>query len=264
MLIPDEVRNAVRSHPCPLLFAAISGAHLYGFPSPDSDWDLRGAHILPAEQTMGLFPVQETVEISSQTGPELDIVSHDIRKFFGLLLRPNGYVLEQLLSPLVVHSAPEYEELKALAPGCITRFHVHHYLGFAASQWRLFAKEDPPRLKPLLYVFRVLLTGIHLMQTGQVESNLRTLNQCFRITFLPDLIARKIAGRETETLASGELQFFAGQFAEWEQRLFEAGEKTHLPGQPSVRQELNDLLVRLRLKSIRQDPHGMCDEDYDS
>jgi len=36
----------VRSHPYRLLFATISGAHLYGFPSPDSDVDLRGTHLL--------------------------------------------------------------------------------------------------------------------------------------------------------------------------------------------------------------------------
>ena len=34
--------------PYPLLFATISGAHLYGFPSPDSDYDIRGVHALPA------------------------------------------------------------------------------------------------------------------------------------------------------------------------------------------------------------------------
>jgi hypothetical protein len=35
----------VAAQPYPLLFATISGAHLYGFPSPDSDYDLRGAHV---------------------------------------------------------------------------------------------------------------------------------------------------------------------------------------------------------------------------
>ena len=35
---------------------------------------------------------------------EMDIVSHDVRKFFGLLLKKNGYVLEQLFSPLIVHT----------------------------------------------------------------------------------------------------------------------------------------------------------------
>jgi uncharacterized protein len=40
----------------------------------------------------------------------MDIVSHDVRKFFGLLLKKNGYVLEQLFSPLIVQTTPEYEE----------------------------------------------------------------------------------------------------------------------------------------------------------
>jgi len=92
-----------------------------------------------------------------------------------LLLKVNGYVLEQLYSPLVVHTTPEHKELKEIAKNCITRHHAHHYFGFAESQWRLFSKEATPRVKPLLYVFRVLLTGIHLMRTGVVEANLNQL-----------------------------------------------------------------------------------------
>src|SRR5437868_1939623 len=83
---------------------------------------------------------------------------HEGRKFFALLLRNNGYVLEQLYSPLVVHTTPEHEELRAIARGCITQACVRHYLGFSANQWMLFKKERPRRVKPLLYVFRVLLT----------------------------------------------------------------------------------------------------------
>ena len=120
----------------------------------------------------------ETVEKSGiHDGLEIDLVTHDAKKFFGLMLKKNGYVLEQLLSPLVVHTTPEHDELKAIAGGCITRHHAHHYLGFAETQWKLFQKETPPRVKPLLYVYRVLLTGIHLMRTGEVEANLVRLNE---------------------------------------------------------------------------------------
>ena len=223
-MIPDEVLRAVQRHPYPLLFATVSGAHLYGFPSIDSDWDLRGAHILPAERVLGLLPIDETVELSSKEGIELDIVSHDVRKFFGLLLKANGYVLEQLYSPIIVLTSPEHEELKRIARGCVTRFHVHHYLGFAANQWKLFLKEEPHRVKPLLFVFRVLLTGIHLMKTGEVEANLCVLNDHFRIPFIPDLIARKTGGVEQQVLSSDEMGYFEVQFTEWEKRLMEAGE----------------------------------------
>src|SRR5439155_14522668 len=129
-------------------------------------------------------------------GLELDLVTHDARKFFGLLLKRNGYVLEQLCSPLVVLTTPEHEELKTIARGCVTRHHSHHYRGFAQTQWKLFEKESPRRVKPLLYVYRVLLTGIHLMRTGEVEANLLHLNEDFRLPYVPELVARKLAGPE--------------------------------------------------------------------
>ncbi len=38
--VNETLQVEVREHPYPLLFATVSGAHLYGFPSPDSDFDL--------------------------------------------------------------------------------------------------------------------------------------------------------------------------------------------------------------------------------
>ena len=155
----ERLRGVVIRHPYPLVFATISGAHLYGFPSPDSDYDLRGCHVLPVREVVGLDAGRETIETATKDGGfELDLVTHDAKKFFGLLLKKNGYVLEQVFSPLVVHTTPEHEELKTIAQGCITKHHSHHYFGFAETQWKLFEKERPRRVKPLLYVYRVLLT----------------------------------------------------------------------------------------------------------
>ncbi len=148
MTLDPRLHKQVAEHPYPLLFATISGAHLYGFPSADSDFDLRGVHLLPLKDVVGLHPGDETVEKSGiHDGLEIDLVTHDAKKFFGLMLKKNGYVLEQLLSPLVVYTTPEHEELKALAADCITKHHAHHYLGFAETQWKLFQKESPAACK---------------------------------------------------------------------------------------------------------------------
>src|SRR3982750_3058633 len=137
MSIDPRLHRIVAAQPYPLLFATISGAHLYGFPSPDSDFDLRGAHVLPLGKVVGLEVCDETVQDSRVIeGLEMDIVSHDVRKFFGLLLKKNGYVLEQLFSPLVVRTTPEHAVLKSIArsglgrgggarTGVITRHHAH-------------------------------------------------------------------------------------------------------------------------------------------
>jgi len=248
MKIDSRVRQQVQAHPYPLLFATISGAHLYGFPSPDSDFDLRGVHLLPLAEVVGLQSKDETVEKSGiHDGLEIDFVTHDAKKFFGLMLKKNGYVLEQLLSPLVVHTTPEHEELKALAPDCITKHHAHHYLGFAATQWKLFQKESPPHVKPLLYVYRVLLTGIHLMRTGQVEANLVRLNETAKLPYVPELIARKLAGPEKGRLDQADLEFHGREYQRLTAELEQASEHSRLPETARGAATLNGFLVRLRL-----------------
>ena len=246
----EQLLQAVKEHPYALLFATISGAHLYGFPSPDSDYDLRGVHILPAEEVLGLFPDRDTIEISKKEDIELDLVTHDVQKFFGLLLKANGYVLEQLYSPLVVHTTAEHEELKSIARNCVTRHHAHHYFGFAENQWRLFQKEDPPRVKPLLYVFRVLLTGIHLMRTGTVEANLNRLNEEYELPYIPELIERKTRGTERQTLEQAEVSFYENEYDLLRRRLENETSQTRLPESQTAKAALNDLLLRVRLRTV--------------
>src|SRR5580698_10154288 len=104
MAIDQRLHRIVAAQPYPLLFASISGAHLYGFPSPDSDFDLRGAHVLPLERVVGLDVRDETVEAAfveeglarqaeaqhertlacraeaqHERRLEMNIVSHDVR-----------------------------------------------------------------------------------------------------------------------------------------------------------------------------------------
>ena len=248
MIDYERLRDHIRFHPFPMLFATISGAHLYGFPSADSDFDLRGVHCLPLNTVIGLETGRQTVEKEGIfDGMEIDLVTHDAKKFFGLMLKRNGYVLEQVFSPLVVHSTPEHEELREIAKGCITKFHAHHYLGFSATQWKLFSKESPPRIKPLLYVYRVLLTGIYLMKTGRVESNLLLLNQEYGLPYIDDLVSLKIAGAEKGTLNSNDLGFHQSEYCRLVAELERAKTDSRLPDMPSSREALNDLLIRLRL-----------------
>jgi predicted nucleotidyltransferase len=294
MTIDPRLHRIVAAQPYLLLFATISGAHLYGFPSPDSDFDLRGAHVLPIEKVVGLDVSDETVEQemivppdtssglrppSPQSGEgagvlEMDIVSHDVRKFFGMLLKKNGYVLEQLFSPRIVHTTPEHAELKEICrarnfdtspltplprrggegnqTGVITKHHAHHYFGFAETQWKLFLKESPRRVKPLLYFYRVLLTGIHLMRIGEVEANLVKLNEEFRLPYIAELVARKLAGLEQSTLADADIAFHETEYQRLRGELQAAHEASRLPELPSdeTRAALNDLLIRVRIRGL--------------
>jgi uncharacterized protein len=246
-MIQTKLAQIVAEQPYPLVFATISGAHLYGFPSPDSDYDLRGVHLLPLRELVGLRTGQETIEIAEQRPDlELDLVTHELKKFMGLMLKRNGYVLEQLLSPLVIQTSPIHAELKALVPDCLTKHHSHHYLGFAQTQWRLFSQGNSLKVKPLLYVYRVLLTGIHLMQTGEVEPNLVTLNRKFELTYLDDLIAQKVAGAEKGELAATDLAFYQQEFSRLLGDLAAARDASHLADEPIAMAAMHDLLLQAR------------------
>lgn len=243
-----ELRAVMGEQPYRLLFATVSGAHLYGFPSRDSDVDLRGVHVLPAAEVVGLRTGPETLDRTwFENEAEVDLVTHDLAKFARLMLRRNGYVLEQVLSPLVVVSTPEHDELKALAADCVTKWHAHHYRGFANTQWDFVEKKG--ELKPLLYTFRVLLTGINLMRTGVVQADLRELVElCEAPAYLPELMAAK-AEAEHGSLEGIPGERLAEDVSRLHAALDEAEAASRLPDRPSAEPALHDLLVRLRLSA---------------
>lgn len=106
MLTSDERARALRflhahAPPGALLQCGVTGAHAYGFLSPDSDVDLKGLHLTPTEQVLGLDAPRETHDVLVDfEGVEHDLTTHEAGKALGLLARGNGNVLERLLSPL--------------------------------------------------------------------------------------------------------------------------------------------------------------------
>jgi predicted nucleotidyltransferase len=247
--LPAWLSEIPPEQPHPLVFATVSGAHLYGFPSVDSDVDLRGVHLLPLEEVIGLRQGAETVTRSwDRDGVEVDLVTHDLAKFCRLLLGRNGYVLEQLLSPLVVSSSPVHEELIAAAPACLTRGHARHYRGFARTQWRAF--ENSGELKPLLYTFRVLLTGIHLMRTGEIVADLTRLADLLGEAppYLPDLVAAKRHAEHGAPPADGPpRERLTADVRRLTALLERAETDSSLPDTASARETLHTLTVHTRL-----------------
>lgn len=245
----NAARRMIQETPYPVVFATLSGAHLYGFASPQSDVDVRGCHVLPEKALMQREG--DTLETSRhQDDWAMDWVSHDVQKFVNLLLRPNGYVLEQLYSPLVLSSSAAHAELKELGQGCITRAHVRHYLGLAYAQWKAFERSDPPLLKPLLYVFRALLSGIYLMQTGRIEANLPRLNEATHLSYLPELMAQKRSGETVLDVTPEERRFYQQEFEQWVACLHAAHQASHLPESPSAQAALQAFSQRLRHISL--------------
>lgn len=248
----EELLKAyLAQQPYPLLFATLDGAHLYGYPSFDSDYDIRGAHILPIENVIGLYTERETIESKSdREGIEIDLVTHDIKKLFNLILKRNGFILEQIFSPIVFHSTPGFEELKSITEDCITKNHGHHYRSVAQKLWGHFERQR--RLKPLLFVYRLLLTGIYMMETGKVESNLMRLNHRYRLPYLGDLISLMLQGSEETLMEDVSMVFHEREYRRLLRQLDDARISSDLPEDPRGKPALHNLLVRLRMEYAGQ------------
>ena len=145
---------------------------------------------------------------------------------------------------MVVAGGSFLERLRPIARRCMTRHHVYHYRGFLLTQRGLLEKEQPKRAKTLLYAYRVVMTGIHLLRTGEVEANLPRLNETIRLPFIDELIARKT--EEKVGLPDIDWTFHDAALRKLEAEMEGAREQSTLP-EDRDRESVNRFLVDLRL-----------------
>jgi predicted nucleotidyltransferase len=146
----------------------LSGAHAYGFPSPDSDLDLKCVHIARTHDLVGLAPPDDPPgRIDIVEGVELDYGSNELGGVLRGILKGNGNYIERIFGALVLggDSVRLDSAREVLAP-VISRRVAKHYGGFATSQLRAF--DEKPTAKRALYVLRTAATGLHLLVTGKV------------------------------------------------------------------------------------------------
>jgi predicted nucleotidyltransferase len=107
-------------------------------------------------------------------------------------------------------------------------------------------RNHPPKVKTLLYAYRVALTGIHLMQTGELVADLNHLAPECGYPDVHELILRKRAGPEKGTLEDGEDAIHRTRWPVLVQALEQAVESSALPEEPRNRSECEAWLVEKR------------------
>lgn len=254
MLTADlELARAYIAHnppPGTLLLCGVTGAHLYGFPSPDSDLDLKGIHLASTEQILGLnpnTPPHDHTEIFRSV--ECDLTTNEASDALRLLLSGNGNMLERILSPMQTNSSPDLDELRSLAHGTLSRRYARHYGGFARGMRRELTIG--PTVKKLLYAYRVLLTGITLLRSGMVEPNVGILAPEFGIeNQIQDLIDRKRSGAEHAPIETSILLEHEPTLDQLAKTLNEAEVTSPLPAEAPNSVELDHWLVSRRLSEL--------------
>ena len=161
-----------------LLMAVESGSRAWGFPSPDSDYDVRFIYVRPRDWYLSLMPGRDVIE--HPIVDEIDLNGWDVRKALGLLLKSNAVVSEWMLSPIRYRADdPFVSRLAALANALLDpRALAHHYanLGRAASNRWLDRAGDVP-VKKYFYSLRPALAvrALRLAPTVRPPMNLQAL-----------------------------------------------------------------------------------------
>jgi uncharacterized protein len=232
--------SAKREH----LVVYLSGAHAYGFPSPDSDLDLKTIHIAPTRSLVGLAAPQPTFDRAEIIeGVAIDYTSNEIAHALGGILDGNGNFLERVLGRTALAVLPELEELRGLVRAALSRRVHRHYRGFAMNQHRALEKE--PTVKKLLYVLRTALTGTHLLRTGELETNLLVLADAYELRDVAELVAAKRAGERTAA-DPAMLEAWRPKVERTLGRLEAALERSVLPEEPRGANAIEAWLVALR------------------
>ena len=156
-MTPDRIHAALdgveRDHDIRILLAVESGSRAWGFPSQDSDWDVRFIYRHGVNRYLSLDPPRDVIE--TPLDDALDLGGWDLRKALSLMVASNAIVLEWLASPIVYRSDPgAFAALSALAGKLAHRPALaYHYDRLAGRNW-------PPhgpgfmRLKDLFYALR--------------------------------------------------------------------------------------------------------------
>ena len=140
-----------------ILYACESGSRAWGFPSPDSDYDVRFIYAHPQDWYLSLFEQRDVIE--QPINDLLDISGWDLRKALQLLFKSNAALIEWLHSPITYMQDNEIvNNLRELATISFQPLGVcHHYLGMAKKGWDDVSEQEYVKLKRYFYILRALL-----------------------------------------------------------------------------------------------------------
>ena len=228
------------------LVVYLSGAHAYGFPSPDSDLDLKAVHIAPTRKLVGLgAPKQSADRFEIIEGVEIDYTSNELGPVISGIIAGNGNYVERVLGSLTVLEGPELHALRPLVKRVLSRKLYRHYAGFARNQYGLSFKDEPPPAKKVLYVLRTALTGIHVLGTGELVTDVRQLLDQYGVSEARELIERKRAGERVQ-LEPEMAERWRARLGQLLDQLDAARDTSCLPEQPQHVDDLGDWLLSIR------------------
>lgn len=165
--IQQKLAEIEKSNGIKILYSCESGSRAWGFPSPDSDYDVRFIYTRQLEGYLTIQPKKD--HLSFPINDELDIYGWDISKVLHLITRSNTTPFEWLQSPVIYKEDATFKnELWTLCQNYFCpRSNIHHYLGIARGAMETMNGEDI-KIKKLFYVLRPILAALWCVEKDTI------------------------------------------------------------------------------------------------
>ncbi|MGF9992037.1 nucleotidyltransferase domain-containing protein [Bacillus mycoides] len=195
-----ELERIEKENDVKILFAVESGSRAWGFPSKDSDYDVRFVYIHPVEWYLSIHDKRDVIEYP--ISDDLDISGWDIKKALQLFAKSNPALLEWIRSPIFYSKNSNFpEQLQQKSEKNFDpKATIYHYLHMASKNYREFLQGENVKLKKYFYVLRPILACQWLEEKGTlppVEFD-RLLIERSVLNEIEKLLVKKKAGTELD------------------------------------------------------------------
>jgi hypothetical protein len=140
-----------------ILYACETGSRAWGFPSPDSDYDVRFIYRHNIDWYLSLSQKKDTIEFMAG---DLDVTGWDLRKCLMLLKKSNAPLIERFQSPVEYYSNNSFKtDFRNLIESYYspTAVFFHHY-SLAKKFLEEVKNKEAFKLKNYFYLMRSLLS----------------------------------------------------------------------------------------------------------
>jgi uncharacterized protein len=204
-LIQEELQKIELQEQVRIVYACESGSRAWGFPSKDSDYDVRFIYVRPMEWYLSIFEKRDVIErpISNM----LDINGWDLKKALFLFRKSNPPLLEWLQSPIkYAERFSVAEQIRSMSPLTFSpKSCMYHYLNMAKGNYREYLQGEQVKIKKYFYVLRPILACGWIEQHNSmppmefdrlVEALISTESELYAV--VQQLLIRKKAGDELD------------------------------------------------------------------
>ena len=150
-----------------IIYRCVVGSRAYGLDNDESDTDLRGIYLAPAELQWSIFGAPEQFEDNAAQS-----CYWELQKFLTMALKANPNILECLFSPMVEKVTPLGKELLDLRQAFLSQMIFQTFNGYAMSQFKKIEQDirnsGQIKWKHAMHLLRLLLTGTETLRNGSV------------------------------------------------------------------------------------------------